>query len=424
MKNIGVLLVTYNRPKDLNVCLKSIENQSYKPKIICIVDNASSDETLNLLEERNILNTLDIEKIKKEKFNFLLENMPCYLKIHKKNNIHHIYLRLKENVGGSGGFYYGLKYLHENTDLDGYYILDDDAILDENCLKNIVPFTNEYLSITSLKIDKNNSNFIIPHIGYCVNNNYKYFPVKTIRKVNNNLEISFSSFVGWYFDRKLIEKVGYPRKDFFIRSDDTEFSFRIKFSGIKTLLVSNSKIYHPSGIENKLPLFKYFFDFRNLSYIYRYYFIENKKIKEKILKKAHKIFFKFVKIRFGFNLDLDLDLKKFYNLMYEEDNKNILNYLKQFNLNTNFSINEDFIVFSSNSYLNITNLHKHPYFKGVVYFEKRNKIFNISFDNIIKTLEENKNLKILLEARSIFIYKLIGHFVSKNKEYLIDRIVV
>jgi len=418
-KNIGVLVVTYNRPKDLDICLKSIENQTYKPEAICILDNASSKETLDLLEKKGILTTFDRENIEKENFNFKLEDMPCYLKTIKTSGNNYIYLRLKENTGGSGGFYYGLKYLHEYTDLDGYYILDDDGMLDENCLKEIIPYTNDYLSITSLKLDRDNPTNLIPHTGYCIDDNYKYFPVKTLDKVDKNLEISFSSFVGWYFAKSLIEKVGYPKKDFFIRGDDEEFSFRLKKININTLLVYKSEIYHPSGIENKLPLFKYFFHFRNLSYVYKNYFKEKESTKREMENISYNLFFKFVKARFN----ISFNFKQFLDLLYTKINKNIIKNLKEYKLDINFPINSEFIVFSSNSYLNITKLYKHPLFKGAVYFEKGNKIFNISFDNIIKVLENNKNLKILLEGKGVFIYKLLGFFIKNNKENLINRII-
>jgi len=419
-KNIGVLVVTYNRPKDLDICLKSIENQTYKPEAICILDNASSKETLDLLEKKGILTTFDRENIEKENFNFKLEDMPCYLKTIKTSGNNYIYLRLKENTGGSGGFYYGLKYLHEYTDLDGYYILDDDGMLDENCLKEIIPYTNDYLSITSLKLDRDNPTNLIPHTGYCIDDNYKYFPVKTLDKVDKNLEISFSSFVGWYFAKSLIEKVGYPKKDFFISIDDIEYSFRIKYYEFKTLLLYKSKIYHPSKKSENLPLFKYFFGFKNISYLYKVYYNEENNTKREVMNVSTKLFYEFIRNRFNFNLSFS-EFLKFLNM---KNISEVFKFLNNYKFNNNFLINEDFIVFSTSSYLRSTQIYKHPNFKGAIYFEKKSKFFNIPFDNITEILKNNKELKILLQCRDFFVYKITGHLISKKRQDLINRIIV
>src|ERR1700761_24513 len=48
--NIAVIIVTYNGAKWIEKCITSLLNSSFKVKII-VVDNGSTDETLNLLEK-------------------------------------------------------------------------------------------------------------------------------------------------------------------------------------------------------------------------------------------------------------------------------------------------------------------------------------------------------------------------------------
>ncbi len=431
-KNIGVLVVTYNRPKDLDMCLKSIENQTYKPEIICILDNASSKETLDLLEKKRILTPFDRENIEKENFNFKLEDMPCYLKTIKTNSNNYIYLRLKENTGGSGGFYYGLKYLHEYTDLDGYYILDDDGILDENCLKEIIPYTNDYLSITSLKLDRDNPRKLVPHIGSCKKDgkmiSIKDFikrkvwtvPIRKYIKKQLPVEVCFSSFVGWYFARELVSKVGYPKKNFFIRADDAEYSLRLEKNKIKTLLVPLSKIYHPNSNIKPDNLIKYFFDFRNFTYIFKHYFVGEDKIKDIIISHAYKIFYKFLNTRFN----IVLDFSTFLDLMYFKSNKEILGFLRNYDkINQQFNISQPFYSLTSTSYFKTYGIYRLPNFKGGVFFERKNKFFSISLSKALKLLEKHTNVYLLLEAKSVILYKLITYMLLRNKIHLIDRII-
>lgn len=43
--NIGCVVVTFNRKNLLKRCLNAIEQQTYKPKTVYIIDNASTDGT-------------------------------------------------------------------------------------------------------------------------------------------------------------------------------------------------------------------------------------------------------------------------------------------------------------------------------------------------------------------------------------------
>ena len=48
---IGVVIVTYNRLEKLKIALKSYEKQSFKPQYILVVNNNSTDGTLEYLKE-------------------------------------------------------------------------------------------------------------------------------------------------------------------------------------------------------------------------------------------------------------------------------------------------------------------------------------------------------------------------------------
>ena len=80
---LGVVLVTYNRLNELKKALECYEKQSYLPKHVIIVNNASNDGTKEYLEKW----------------------------VNKKSKIEKEIINLKKNTGGSGGFHEGLKRL-------------------------------------------------------------------------------------------------------------------------------------------------------------------------------------------------------------------------------------------------------------------------------------------------------------------------
>ena len=96
---VVAVIVTHNRPDLLILSLDSLRTQSVGLEAIIVVDNASDTETIELLEREKEL----------------------------------IVLRIKRNIGGSGGFAAGIKealYLKP----DWIWLVEDDAIVGTHSL--------------------------------------------------------------------------------------------------------------------------------------------------------------------------------------------------------------------------------------------------------------------------------------------------
>ena len=50
-KKVSIIVITYNAKDDLMECIESLEKQDYNEKEIIIVNDASTDGTLNFLEK-------------------------------------------------------------------------------------------------------------------------------------------------------------------------------------------------------------------------------------------------------------------------------------------------------------------------------------------------------------------------------------
>lgn len=218
-EKIAAVVVTYNRKDLLRRCLNGLLNQNYKLDSIIIVDNASTAQTEEML--------------KKE---FL--NNPVF-----------DYVKLEENFGGAGGFYYGVKRAYERA-FDWIWLMDDDAwpmpdalqsMLDSKVIndKNVLALccavlypNGDVMLHHRRKFDwKNLSEYLVPIDKY----NLPYF------------EIDIGSFVGLLLKRDVIDKVGFPKKELFIYHDDVEYSLRIRKIG-KIYTIPDSKIVHNISI--------------------------------------------------------------------------------------------------------------------------------------------------------------------------------
>ena len=224
MKNkISVLIVTYNRLEKLKKCLEAYSKQTYLPFMIYIVDNNSSDGTKEFLKEWYNL---------KEGFSKEI-------------------LLLDSNVGGSGGFYEGMKAVM-NFDFDWLWISDDDAYPEKNAFYN----TNE--AINNLKCDvicstvNTEEGIDQGHRKIVTEESFSTFgypaPIENYKK--DSFPISIFSFVGTCIKKEVIDSCGFPIRDFFIWFDDTEYSMRVN-EKYKILCVPQISVFHDTIIEKE-----------------------------------------------------------------------------------------------------------------------------------------------------------------------------
>ena len=239
-KKIAVALVTYNRLDLLKECLASLRKQTYKPDKIIIINNDSTDGTTNWLNEQT-----DLEVIH------------------------------QANLGGSGGFYTGIKLAYEQG-FDFIWVMDDDVEPELDCLEKLmqsfVDFGDEY-------------DVLLPDRFYDATRNKRWRygtkfnftnPLKNIGVGNGIcaaddlskkiLPIVAFTFEGPIFKREVIEKIGNVEKDFFINHDDTDYSIRAIRAGFKIGVVTDALLIKKIFIDVKKGLradFKLYYLVRN-----------------------------------------------------------------------------------------------------------------------------------------------------------------
>jgi len=96
------VIVTYNRKELLKECITALLNQDYRNCDILVVDNASTDGTFDYISE-------------------LLKNKRV------------IYKNTGANLGGAGGFNFGMKEA-VNLGCDFVWVMDDDCMVHTDSL--------------------------------------------------------------------------------------------------------------------------------------------------------------------------------------------------------------------------------------------------------------------------------------------------
>lgn len=258
--NIGVVIVTYNRKEKLKKALEAYENQTLKPSYIIVVDNNSNDGTNDMLNKW---------KTEKGEFTKYILNLP-------------------QNIGGSGGFYTGLKKGLE-LKADWIWVSDDDAYPEYDAFEK----ASNYINKENIENDSNvaaicgqiinNGKTDITHRKRIVKNfiNIDLVPVPIKEYNNENFELNLFSYVGTIINKSYLKKAGLPEKDYFIYYDDTEHSYRLNKLG-KIICIPSVKIVHDVysrtsedvnwkeyyTVRNKLLFLKKHFNSRYYKYMY------------------------------------------------------------------------------------------------------------------------------------------------------------
>ena len=269
---IAAIIVTYNRLEKLKKVIKAFNEQIVFPDKVFVVDNNSSDGTLSCLKEWELDETLFQKQV----------------------------ISLDSNVGGSGGFYIGMKLAFEQG-YDWIWLSDDDAYPASDSISKAVDYlavheTNKIAAVCGTVLDKNGID--CSHRRNIYNRGLKIADVPSSMEDYQKDEflINAFSYVGVLLNRVALEKVGFTLKDYFIWCDDTEHSLRISKVG-DIVCVPSIKIYHDCTIasSNNLTWKDYYGQRNRLDMIRRnfplYLYITQlifQKIKVYSLKLRHK----------------------------------------------------------------------------------------------------------------------------------------
>ncbi|EQM53108.1 glycosyl transferase family 2 [Lactiplantibacillus plantarum EGD-AQ4] len=194
------VIVTYNRKRLLGLAINALLNQTQKPSKIIVVDNNSTDGTEDFLSQLGLLNN-DLVR----------------------------YVKLPENIGGSGGFNVGVKVALEYN-VDWISLSDDDAIFSTDYFKciDIAATRQPEVKAFSGTIKLPDGRIQLDQRNKVVNwNHFKAIPIPK-SEYDHDFNIDVFTFCGCVINTELIRKIGLPQRDYFIWYDDIEYSLRIR----------------------------------------------------------------------------------------------------------------------------------------------------------------------------------------------------
>lgn len=204
---IVAVIVTYNRLKYLKKVIVALMEQTMTISDIIVVNNGSIDGTTDWLKNQRGLIVIN-----------------------------------QENLGGSGGFYTGMKYAYEQG-YDYFWCMDDDVYPRPDCLEKLLDEMVDGVGISCPKRIQAGHLFITESRTLNLSNFRKrLFCNKLYAKHVHDEPISIEGMVfeGPLIKASVIDKIGYPNKDLFIFFDDFDYSYRTVLANFKVLYVPNA----------------------------------------------------------------------------------------------------------------------------------------------------------------------------------------
>ncbi len=242
------VIVTRDRPALLRRCLDAVLDQARPPEAVIVIDNASQDETREVLGHYPAVNCL----------------------------------RLARNVGGAGGFCAGIQHALDDG-AEWLWLMDDDGRpAGPSCLGGLLATAAAHRAelVGPLVVDvdaRRRLSFPVRIAGRTL------FDVEAV--VQHGPVPGFAHlFNGALIHADLFRRIGLPDARFFIRGDEVEFLFRVRRAGARIVLDTAAHFLHPGSQRDIHPILwgrfyavvpqeatKQFYQFRNRAYIFRRY---------------------------------------------------------------------------------------------------------------------------------------------------------
>ena len=250
------IVVTHNRKRLLLQCLNALTRQTV-PCSILVVDNASDDGTSEAIRPR------------------IADGVS--------------YLNTGANLGGAGGFAFGIGEAVKR----GYefiWIMDDDVIPASDALEALLKADSGFNGSTGWL----SSRCVMPDGSLCPMNlqrktPFEKIPAGELAANASPVPAQMASFVSLFFRAETVRRFGLPIAEFFIWSDDLEWTRRVSREAPCYVVPASTVTHAITGsagsniacdTAERIP--RYFYAFRNEFYVYRreglrgfaYYFVK------------------------------------------------------------------------------------------------------------------------------------------------------
>ena len=221
---IGVVILNWNKPVDTMSCIKAVQSSNYQNHEIIVVDNASSDESVKMIQQ-----------------------------VHPEIDI----VQIKENLGYTGGNNLGIRYLIDKfagtkTGPDYFLLLNEDTYINENTL----------VALTSTALRYPEAGFLGPKVlfrddpkrflsaGGILDKGYLPY-LRGAGEIDQGqyedvCSVDYLSGCALMVSKRVIDDIGLLDEDYFMYFEEIDWCYRAKEAGFSSIYVPTARAWHPN----------------------------------------------------------------------------------------------------------------------------------------------------------------------------------
>ena len=215
---ISIVLLNLNQHRMTIDCIESLTENDYTNFEIILVDNGSTDNSVEIFE-----------------------SLP-----QKYQNLK--FIKNRENLGFAEGNNVGIR----NSDGDYILLLNNDTIVKKDFLSSLVDATKKFPNAGAFgpKMYSYDKPLEIWHIGGEITKflNFTHTPLKY---KDSYKSVDWLSGCALMMNRETVEKVGLLNSSFFIYFEDVEWCIRAKKAGYDLIYVPNAELWHIGSVTSK-----------------------------------------------------------------------------------------------------------------------------------------------------------------------------
>lgn len=225
---VTAVVVTFNRRDVVLKCLDRLLNAAAVPTHVLVVDNASSDDTAQVVRT-------------------------AYPRV--------TVIQTTENLGPAGGFERGMSEAAQ-LDCNWIMVLNDDCFVEPGTLRHLLDVAEHaddtvgIIAPTFREGDKD-------HLGHV----WRHLPVSVLSDPVGHLarpvDVDMVTFSGPLIRSDLVRCLGAPRGDYFIMWEEWEYCLRLRRRGFRVISVPGCYIEHPGGGSLGSPPWREYYQARN-----------------------------------------------------------------------------------------------------------------------------------------------------------------
>ena len=230
LPRVSIIILNWNGAEDTIECLESLKNINYPCYNVIVVDNGSRDKDAELLKERF------------GAYIHLIENA--------------------RNDGFTGGVNVGMKYVRDNCQADYILLLNNDTVVAPGFLSEMVRVVDRdpTIGIAGAKIFYYDEPEQLQSV-YCRVNLLTGQPIQTPLMIDGNIrhrvtdrgqydsikEVDWVTGCCFLIKRVVMEGIGLLDERYFYYWEETDYCYRGRQAGYKTIYVPQARVRHKGG---------------------------------------------------------------------------------------------------------------------------------------------------------------------------------